>query len=141
MILIGQNSPKLNSRLVYCSRLYGSHTNVAFHAIYIFSENSPNFTCNINGQYLCFLVSYDSSKVPTLFTFVEERSINNFLFSNYYSLVQIKVSSPSMNITFNSEFRVISTVALLHSLMKTVLKYFPLAVTYASSSGNKIFSL
>ena len=41
-----------------------------------------------------------------------------------------------MNITFkystliNSEFRVISTVALLHSLMKTLLKDFPLAVTY-----------
>ena len=30
----------------------------------------------------------------------------------------------------NSKFRVISTVALLHSLMKTVLKDFPLAVTY-----------
>jgi hypothetical protein len=33
-------------------------------------------------------------------------------------------------ILIDSIFKVISTVALLHSLMKTVLKDFPLAITY-----------
>ena len=59
-----------------------------------------------------------------------------FYLAIYYSLVFTPnkgfVPFYEYSTLINSEFRVISTVASLHRLMKTVLKDFPLAVTYLS---------